>query len=211
MMNKEELLFKEGKTLPLVNEFYSVQGEGFHTGKAAYFIRIGGCDIGCRWCDSKITWNANMHNIVPISKIVDKVLATPAKSVVITGGEPCIYNLLPLTKLLKNHGVKTYLETSGAYEISGLWDWICVSPKTNKAPLTSSIERADELKVVIFNLEDDIAWAESQAQRIHKECFLFLQPEWSRMEKNKDSIISYVKAHPQWQLSIQTHNFLKIP
>lgn len=210
-MNKDYVQFENGESLPLVNEFYTIQGEGFHTGKAAYFIRIGGCDIGCRWCDSKITWDRNLHHIVPITKIVEKVLQTPAKSVVVTGGEPCLYNLAPLTGLLKKYGVKTYLETSGAYEISGTWDWVCVSPKINKAPLSSSVQQANELKVVIFNLEKDIAWAESQAKRTKKECMLYLQPEWSRMKLHKDAIVAYIKENPTWQLSVQMHNFINIP
>lgn len=210
-MNKSEAQFNNGTLLPVSEEFYTIQGEGFHTGKAAYFVRLGGCDIGCRWCDSKATWNKNLHKLISINEIVRKILETPAKSVVVTGGEPSLYNLSPLSNKLKEAGVKTYLETSGAYEISGSWDWICVSPKLNKAPLDSSIEKANELKVVIYNLEKDILWAESQAKRVGKKCLLYLQPEWSRMNENKDYIVSYIKNNPQWQLSVQTHNFINIP
>ncbi len=200
-----------GFSLPLAEEFYTIQGEGFHCGKAAYFIRLSGCDIGCRWCDSKITWKTAMLGIRTIESIVEKVLQTPAKSVVVTGGEPTLYNLTPLTTLLKKHNVKTFLETSGAYEITGIWDWICLSPKTNKDPLLSSLQKADELKVIIYNIEEDIAWAEKQAKNVPKTCKLYLQSEWSRFKNNKDFITEYIKNHPQWELSLQTHKFLGIP
>ncbi len=210
-MKEEILRMDEGSALPLVDEFYTIQGEGFHTGKAAYFIRLGGCDIGCRWCDSKITWNKATHGLRNIEDIVEKVLETPAKSVVVTGGEPTLYNLIPLTSLLKSKGVKLFLETSGAYEISGEWDWICLSPKTNKSPKKSSLQRADELKVIIFNFEEDIEWAKEQAKYVNKNCKLYLQPEWSRLKQNKNKIIDFVKNNPQWELSLQTHKFVGIP
>ncbi|PVX52493.1 organic radical activating enzyme [Balneicella halophila] len=210
-MKEQIAQIEAGKALPLVEEFYTIQGEGFHTGKAAYFIRIGGCDIGCRWCDSKITWSAAMHGAKSIEDIVHKVLATPAKSVVVTGGEPTLYNLNPLTSLLKKHQVKTFLETSGAYDISGDWDWICLSPKTNKHPKLSSLSKANELKVIIYNFEEDIAWAELQARKVTNDCKLYLQPEWSRFKKNIDDIVNYVKTNPQWELSLQSHKFAGVP
>lgn len=200
-----------GEALPLVDEFYTIQGEGFHAGKAAYFIRLGGCDIGCRWCDSKITWSVAAHGAKKVEAIVEKVAATPAKSVVVTGGEPTLYNLIPLTSLLKKYNVETFLETSGAYEISGEWDWICLSPKTNKSPLPSSLARADELKVIIYNFEEDIAWAEKQVKNVPEKCKLYLQPEWSKFKQNKDKIVDYVKNNPNWELSLQTHKFVGIP
>lgn len=210
-MKEQIARIEAGEALPLVEEFYTIQGEGFHTGKAAYFIRLGGCDIGCRWCDSKITWNAAVHGVRPIEEIVEKVLNTPAKSVVVTGGEPTLYNLVPLTSLLKKYNVETFLETSGAYEISGDWDWICLSPKTNKSPLPASVLKADELKVIIYNFEDDIAWAEQQAQNAKESCKLYLQPEWSKFKQNKDKLVDYVKTNPRWELSLQTHKFVGIP
>ncbi len=210
-MKTEQEQITSGFSLPLSEEFYTIQGEGFHTGKAAYFIRLSGCDIGCRWCDSKITWKTAMLGVRSIESIVEKVLQTPAKSVVVTGGEPTLYNLAPLTNLLKKNNVKTFLETSGAYEITGLWDWICLSPKTNKDPLLTSLQQANELKVIIYNLEEDIAWAEKQAQNVTKNCKLYLQSEWSRFKINKNNLVNYVKNYPQWELSIQTHKILRIP
>lgn len=202
---------ERGEALPLVDEFYTIQGEGYHTGKAAYFIRLGGCDIGCRWCDSKISWDVKAHGVSDVKDIVQKVIETPAKSVVVTGGEPTLYNLDTLTRLLKENGVKTYLETSGAYNISGEWDWICLSPKTNKSPLDSSLLKASELKVIIYNLEADLSWAEMQSTRVHHSCRLYLQPEWSRIKYIKDDIIEYIKNNPKWELSLQTHKFVGIP
>ncbi len=210
-MKEEIAQIEAGVALPLVEEFYTIQGEGAHTGKAAYFIRLGGCDIGCRWCDSKLTWSAGIYGVRPIEDIVEKVLATPAKSVVVTGGEPTLYNLVPLTELLKKYNVETFLETSGAYEISGEWDWVCLSPKTNKRPKSSSLQRADELKVIIYNFEEDIAWAKEQAKFVSKECKLYLQPEWSKFDKNIAGIVEYVKNNPAWELSLQSHKFAGIP
>lgn len=210
-MEEQIAQIKVGKALPLVDEFYTIQGEGFHAGKAAYFIRLGGCDIGCRWCDSKLTWKAAIHGVKHITPIVEKVLATAAKSVVVTGGEPTLYNLSPLTSLLKKYNIKTFLETSGAYKISGEWDWVCLSPKTNKSPLPSSLLHADELKVIIYNFDADIVWAEKQAENVTEKCKLYLQPEWSRFKQNKESIVNYIKNNPSWELSLQTHKFVGIP
>lgn len=210
-MKEQIAQIEAGKALPLVDEFYTIQGEGFHTGKAAYFIRLGGCDIGCRWCDSKITWKAVVHGVRSIEAIVEKVLDTPAKSVVVTGGEPTLYNLNPLTELLKKYNVKTFLETSGAYKISGNWDWVCLSPKTNKSPLPTSLLRADELKVIVYNFDADIEWGEMQAKNVTEKCKLYLQPEWSRFKQNKEQIVDYVKNNSKWQLSLQTHKFVGIP
>lgn len=210
-MKEKIAQIEAGEALPLVEEFYTLQGEGYHTGKAAYFIRLGGCDIGCRWCDSKMTWSAALYGVRNIESIVEKVLEMPAKSVVVTGGEPTLYNLRPLTELLKKHNIETFLETSGAYTISGDWDWICLSPKTNKHPLKSSLTRANELKVIIYNFEEDIAWAELQSKKVNATCKLYLQPEWSRFEQNRQRIVDYIKNNPKWELSLQTHKFVGIP
>jgi organic radical activating enzyme len=210
-LNKNNLSTKElGLSLPLVEQFYTLQGEGFHTGKAAYFIRIGGCDIGCRWCDSKISWSPGIHQMVAIEEIVEKVLATPARSVVVTGGEPTLYNLEPLTALLKQHRIETFIETSGAYPLTGIWDWICLSPKRNQHPQPEIYKRANELKVIIYE-EEDFEWAEACALRINTNCYRFLQPEWSRYSINIGPIVEYCKNHPEWMVSLQSHKFMKIP
>lgn len=200
----------EGLALPLVEQFYSIQGEGFHAGKAAYFIRIGGCDIGCRWCDSKISWSPGIHKMVAIEDIVNDVVATPAKAVVVTGGEPTLYNLEPLSNLLKKNHIETFIETSGAYELTGQWDWICLSPKPNVHPHPSNYLKANELKVIIYNTED-FDWAEQCAKRINNRCLKFLQPEWSRYSVNIDDIVEYTKNNPDWMVSLQSHKFMKIP
>lgn len=200
----------EGLALPLVEQFYTIQGEGFHAGKAAYFIRIGGCDIGCRWCDSKLSWSPGIHKMVPVEEIVDSVLATPAKSVVVTGGEPTLYNLNPLSILLQKNNIETFIETSGAYELTGKWDWVCLSPKPNHHPLPANYLKANELKVIIYNTED-FEWAEKCAEHIDNKCLKFLQPEWSRYSVNIEDIVEYAKNHPEWMISLQSHKFMKIP
>jgi len=206
----DEKIFEGGKKLPLVERFYSIQGEGFHTGKPAYFIRIGGCDIGCHWCDSKVTWNPDVHPLVDVQEIKDTVQATPAKAIVVTGGEPSLYNLSPLCSALKSIGVKTYLETSGTGDFTGVWDWICLSPKKQKPPQTVFYKAADELKVIIYQHED-IEWAEEAAKKVCGRCRLYLQPEWSRYSKIIQEITEYVKKHPQWRVSLQAHKFMRIP
>ncbi|MBI9066718.1 MAG: 7-carboxy-7-deazaguanine synthase QueE [Salinivirgaceae bacterium] len=200
----------EGNVLPLVEQFYTLQGEGFHTGKAAYFIRIGGCDIGCRWCDSKISWSPGIHKLVSVQEIVEEVLKTPAKSVVVTGGEPSLYNLDPLCSELKKHKIETFIETAGTNPLTGIWDWICLSPKPNMHPHESNYEKADELKVIIYE-DDDFEWAEICAKRISDKCLTFLQPEWSRYSVNIDKIVEYAKNNPSWMVSLQAHKFMKIP
>ena len=210
-MNKiDESIFKDGLQLPLVEEFYTLQGEGYHTGKAAYFIRIGGCDIGCRWCDSKISWNPSIHPLVSIETIVANALKTPANAVVVTGGEPSLYNLEPLTSQLKEHGIKTFIETAGAKLLTGQWDWICLSPKRQSPPDESYYELADELKVIIYENEDYM-WAEEVAERVSSDCLLYLQSEWSRYEQNIKNIVDYVKNYPKWNVSLQAHKFMHIP
>jgi len=199
-----------GQLLPVMEMFYSIQGEGFQTGKPAAFVRIGGCDVGCHWCDVKEAWDASLHPLTKIGDIIDYVYAFPANAVVITGGEPLNYNLEPLCKGLKNHGSSIYLETCGAYPLRGRFDWICVSPKKNVQPLDELASKADELKVIIHEM-DDLLWAEEQAARVKSTCHLFLQPEWSRHEEMLPVIVDYVKKHPQWMVSLQAHKFMNIP
>ncbi len=199
-----------GDKLPLVEDFYSIQGEGFHSGKPAYFIRLGGCDVGCRWCDAKMTWNSKVFPLVSVDEIVARVVATPAKAIVITGGEPLIYPLDKLTSALKSQGVEIFLETSGSHPFSGIFDWVCLSPKKWQKPLEESYAVASELKVIVESIED-VAWAEECAAKVSPSTKLFLQPEWSRYEKIIAPIVEYVKENPKWNISIQNHKFMHIP
>jgi 7-carboxy-7-deazaguanine synthase len=199
----------QGTMLPLMEEFYTIQGEGFHTGTAAYFIRVGGCDVGCHWCDVKESWNADLHPPTDIDAMVATATAQ-ANTVVITGGEPLMWNMAPLTLKLKEKGMKVHIETSGAYQLSGYWDWICLSPKKNKLPTQSVYERANELKVIIFNKHDFI-FAEEQAAKTNPNAILFLQPEWSKRDEMTPLIVEYVMNNPTWRISLQTHKFLNIP
>lgn len=207
---QDESALNDGKLLPLMEEFYTIQGEGFNTGKAAYFIRIGGCDVGCHWCDIKESWDANIHPLTPIEKIITNVVEWKAQSVVVTGGEPLIYNLKALTEELKKKNIETFIETSGAYKLSGNWDWICLSPKKTMAPLPEVYEKAHELKVIVFN-QHDFKWAEEQAAKVGKDCYLYLQPEWSKHAELLPQIIEYVKSNPKWMISLQTHKYMNIP
>lgn len=197
-------------SLPLMEHFYTLQGEGRFTGHSSYFIRLGGCDVGCVWCDVKESWDASKHPLVSITEIVAAVCASGTKIAVITGGEPMMHNLDALTEMLKAHGIRTHVETSGAHPLSGTWDWICLSPKKFKAPLDELIAAANELKTVIYN-KTDFSWAEQYASKVSKDCLLYLQPEWSKSAEMNPLIIDYVKANPQWILSLQTHKFLDIP
>lgn len=206
----DEALLNEGKLLPLMEEFYTIQGEGFNTGKAAYFIRIGGCDVGCHWCDVKESWDANLHALTPIEAIITNVLEWKAQSVVVTGGEPLIYNLDTLTQQLKNKNIETFIETSGAYKLSGNWDWICLSPKKTMSPLPEIYTKANELKIIVFN-QNDFKWAEEQAAKVGQNCYLYLQPEWSKHIELVPQIIEYVKNNPKWMISLQTHKYMNIP
>lgn len=200
----------DGTFLPLMEAFYTIQGEGFNTGKAAYFIRLGGCDVGCHWCDVKESWDAELHALTAADQIVENAEAYPGKAVVVTGGEPLIYNLDYLTQQLKNKGILTFIETSGAYPLSGTWDWICLSPKKFKAPRPDIAPLANELKVIVFN-KSDFQWAEKYAETVSPHCRLYLQPEWSKAKEMTPLIVEYVKAHPKWEISLQTHKFLNIP
>ena len=207
---EQDRLLDQGKMLPLMEEFYSIQGEGFNTGEAAYFIRIGGCDVGCRWCDVKESWNPDLHPLTETDRIVEHVAKSPSGAVVVTGGEPLIYNMDYLCAQLKKKGIKTYLETSGAYPLTGEWDWICLSPKQNNEPVGIITKLADELKVIVYN-ENDLKWAETMAAKVHENCMLYLQPEWSRSRIITPVIIDYVLKNPKWKISLQTHKFMNIP
>ena len=197
-------------TLPLMEHFYTIQGEGYNTGRAAYFLRLGGCDVGCVWCDVKESWDADVHPRVAIIDMVAAVTAYPGRNVVITGGEPLMHDLTQLTGALQAAGCQTWIETSGAYPLSGRWDWICVSPKKFKAPLPQVLAEANELKIVVFN-RSDFKWAEEHAAQVGENCRLYLQPEWSKAADMTPLIIDYVKANPRWQVSLQTHKYLDIP
>ncbi len=201
---------KQGTLLPLMEAFYTIQGEGQHSGTPAYFIRLGGCDVGCVWCDVKDSWEAGKWPLVTIDKIVSDALQYPGRLVVITGGEPLMYNMGPLTNLLKSHGFTTNIETSGAHPFSGDFDWVCFSPKKFKKPHPSIYKVANELKVVIFH-KSDYEFAEKHADLVNNSCKLLLQPEWSRSSEHLEAIISYVKSNPKWKISLQTHKFMDIP
>lgn len=190
--------------------FYTIQGEGFHQGRAAYFIRLGGCDVGCVWCDVKDSWDASLHPQKSVEEIVAAAKTFPGRLAVITGGEPLLHNLDALTKALHAAGFETNMETSGSSPLSGEWDWICLSPKKFKAPEPAIIPLAHELKVVIFN-KHDFAWAETYAAQVNKNCKLYLQPEWDKAAEMTPLIIEYIKAHPQWQLSLQVHKYINVP
>ena len=190
--------------------FYSLQGEGYHQGKAAFFIRLAGCDVGCVWCDVKDSWDASKHLQFSIDEIVNAALSHPSKIAIVTGGEPLLHALDPLTNALKAAGFQTHIETSGSSPLSGQWDWICLSPKKFKFPLEESIAAASELKVVVFN-KSDIEWAESFEKKVSPNCKLYLQPEWDKADTMTPLSIDYIKAHPQWELSAQLHKYIQVP
>jgi len=203
-------LLSSGKLLPVMEHFYTVQGEGHHMGTPAYFVRIGGCDVGCHWCDVKESWNAALHPLTDVESVVELASSHPSRTVVITGGEPLIYNLDHLTHRLHQQGMNIHLETSGAYPFSGTFDWTCLSPKKTSPPKTDVYSRADELKVIIHN-RHDFAWAEQHAQQVRPECLLYLQPEWSRREAVMQDVVAYVKENPKWRISLQSHKYMNIP
>ena len=198
-----------GQMLPLMEEFYTIQGEGFHKGTAAYFIRVGGCDVGCHWCDVKESWNAKLHPPTRIDTIADNA-EKYSNTIVITGGEPLTWNMSPLTESLKSKGMQVHIETSGAYPLTGIWDWICLSPKKIKLPTEEVYKVANELKVIVFN-NDDFKFAEEQAAKVNDDCILYLQPEWSKREKMIPVMVDYVMNNPKWKVSLQTHKYLNIP
>ena len=209
-MSKKSVLGSAGTNLPLVEEFFSLQGEGFHTGKAAYFIRLGGCDVGCSWCDSRFSWNPKLHPLVETDEIINRVVSSGTDSVVVTGGEPLLWNLDYLCLGLKKKNIHTFIETSGAYELSGKWDWICLSPKKNMPPVFEICKLADELKVIIQD-KNDFDWAEEYRRMVNTKCRLFLQPEWSRFESIIPEIVEYIKLNPAWRISLQVHKYMHIP
>lgn len=197
-------------TLPLMEAFYTIQGEGAYRGQAAYFIRLGGCDVGCHWCDVKESWDVEKFPKTPVTDIVEEASQHAGRLAVITGGEPLMHNLDELCRQLKQNGFRTNIETSGAHPLSGEWDWICFSPKKFKAPLPEIYQEAHELKVIIYN-KSDFKWAETFAQKVQPDCKLFLQPEWDRREEMMPLIVEYIKDHPQWEVSLQIHKYMDIP
>lgn len=199
-----------GLQLPVMEHFYTIQGEGFHQGRAAYFVRLGGCDVGCTWCDVKESWEAEKHPLMPVEKIAETVAQSGAKICVVTGGEPLMYNLDALTAALHAENIRTHIETSGAYPLSGSWDWICVSPKRFKLPLTECLKAAHELKAIVWH-RNDFRFAEEQAAKVSANCLLYLQPEWSNEKECLPMIIEYAKQHQQWRISLQTHKYMNIP
>ena len=199
----------QGVYLPLMEAFYTLQGEGYHKGSAAYFIRIGGCDVGCHWCDVKESWDAEKHPPTRIESIVQEAKKW-SNTVVVTGGEPLMWPMSPLTTELKSKGIITHIETSGAYNLSGAWDWFCLSPKKTKLPTPEAYKAADELKMIIHN-QNDFKFAEEQAALVGEDCILFLQPEWSKREQMMPEMVDYVLKNPRWKVSLQTHKYLNIP
>ncbi len=208
-MTKDKLL-EQGLKLPVMEEFYSLQGEGYHTGEAAYFIRIGGCDVGCYWCDVKESWNAQLHPAILTDQIIERAVTFPGKAVIITGGEPLNYNLDYLCNQLQLKGIKTFLETSGSSDMSGNWDWICLSPKQNSYPTDKNLILANELKVIITE-QSDFEWAETNAVKVNPVCLLYLQPEWSKRNEMMPLIVDYIMQNPKWRISLQSHKYMKIP
>lgn len=210
MNQKQKIdLVAKGEMLPLMEAFYTIQGEGYHKGSAAYFIRIGGCDVGCHWCDVKESWNADVHPPTSIDIIVSEAKAY-SDTIVVTGGEPLSWDMGPLTAALKKENIKTHIETSGAYPLSGNWDWVCLSPKKRMLPKAEVYAVAHELKVIVYN-ESDFKFAEEQAALVGKDCILYLQPEWSKRDKMIPKIVAFVMKNPKWIVSLQTHKYLNIP
>jgi organic radical activating enzyme len=206
----KEVLQHTNILLPVMEHFYTLQGEGYHQGKAAYFIRLGGCDVGCVWCDVKDSWDAEKHPKYSVKQLIGEVKKTKAEIVVITGGEPLMHNLDELTEKILTAGLKTHIETSGAHPLSGLWDWICLSPKKFKAPLPEILPKANELKVVVFN-KSDFDWAEKYATLVSPFCKIYLQPEWDKAAEITPLLIDYIKANPKWDLSLQIHKYINVP
>ena len=200
---------RKGRVVPLMEEFYTIQGEGFYTGLSAYFVRIGGCDVGCHWCDVKESWNPDTHPPTPIEHIVNNA-SKYSDTVVVTGGEPLTWDMTPLVSALQSEGMKVHVETSGAYPLTGSWDWICLSPKKTAPPKANYYDHANELKVIIHNL-NDFKWAEQHAILVGEKCKLFLQPEWSKRKEMMPLIVDYVMKNPHWRVSLQTHKYLNIP
>lgn len=209
-MSAQPIHTNQAQMLPVMEHFYTIQGEGTYQGHAAYFIRLGGCDVGCVWCDVKESWDAQKHPMYSIEQIVAWVVDAKAPLAVITGGEPLLHNLDALTQALQEKGIKTNIETSASSPLSGTWDWICVSPKKFKAPLPEVVALAHELKVVVFN-NSDFKWAEQHLSLVNSHCKLYLQPEWDKSAQMLPLIIDYVKQHPAWKISLQVHKYMNIP
>lgn len=210
MILASTLMSSPSLPLPVMEHFYTLQGEGFYQGQAAYFIRLGGCDVGCVWCDVKESWDTEKHPKLKIEDLILNIKSTAANIVVITGGEPLLHDLTELTAQLKKEGLRTHIETSGSSHLSGSLDWITLSPKKFKAPLPEVIPFANELKIIIYN-RSDFAWAEEYAAKVASACKLYLQPEWGKAETVTPWIIDYIKAHPKWQLSLQIHKYINVP
>ena len=198
------------QSYPVMELFYSLQGEGYHQGKAAFFIRLAGCDVGCVWCDVKDSWDASKHPVLSIEEIIAAAAAHPSRIAIVTGGEPLLHQLDPLTTALKAAGFQTHIETSGSSPMSGSWDWVCLSPKKFKAPLAESIKAADELKVVVFN-KSDFDWANSFVNDVNTDCKKYLQPEWEKSDAMTPLVIEYIKSNPSWELSAQLHKYIQVP
>ena len=207
---EQETLFDQGRLLPLMEDFYTIQGEGYNTGTAAYFIRLGGCDMGCWWCDVKESWDVTLHPLTATDEIIRRAASHPAEAVVVTGGEPVLYNLDYLCQEVKKRNIRTFLETAGIAPLTGQWDWICLSPKKGMLPREEYYTKAHELKVIIHQ-DSDLVWAEKNAERVHGKCLLYLQPEWSRVGEMMPVIIEYVKQYPKWRVSLQSHKYMNIP
>jgi len=195
---------------PVMEYFYSIQGEGVYTGQSAFFIRVGGCDVGCVWCDVKDSWDADKHPLKSIDFLLAEALKYPSRILILTGGEPAMYDLTEITKAFKDQGFQVHIETSGAYELKGHFDWVTFSPKKFKAPLDQVIKKANELKIVVFN-KSDFEWAEFYASQIPSHCKLYLQPEWDKSALVTPMIIEYIKANPKWELSLQLHKYINVP
>lgn len=209
-INPDLTILDNGRLLPLVEDFYTIQGEGYHAGKPAYFIRLGGCDVGCRWCDAKYTWNPKVFPPTEVETIVERASSCSAQAIVITGGEPLLYPLGILTRELHARGLEIFLETSGTHPLSGEFDWVCLSPKRQLPPLDEAFKRANELKVIIEK-EEDLEWAVECSKRVSRRCRLYLQPEWSVYDNIIPIIVEWVKSNPEWNISIQAHKFMRIP
>ena len=208
--NESNAIDLKNGCLPLMEHFYTIQGEGYNTGKPAYFLRLGGCDVGCVWCDVKESWDASVHPQIDLNEMLNFVQKNNAENVVITGGEPLLYDLTDLTQLLKKNSIKTWIETSGAYALTGQWDWVCLSPKKFKKPVNDIYRYTNELKIIVYH-KSDFDWALEHAAKVNEACKLYLQPEWSKEKEMIPLIIDFVKVNPRWTISLQTHKYLGIP
>ncbi|CAM2795973.1 7-carboxy-7-deazaguanine synthase QueE [Weeksella virosa] len=207
--NEQQQLANEGRLLPVMEHFYTLQGEGAYAGVAAYFIRLGGCDVGCHWCDVKESWDAEIHPLTDIATLA-KEAAAICKTIIITGGEPLMWDLTFLTSELHKHGVNIHIETSGAYPLTGEIDWVTLSPKKTKLPVESIYQQANELKMIIYN-QHDFTFAEEQAAKVKDNCLLYLQVEWSKRDSMSPKLVEFIKQNPKWRITVQTHKYLDIP